>query len=77
MIRRLLPATVLAVAAVTVVTASPAEARACKFDHACATIYYSDSTRTTVVGEKYEDCNGAVDMWGVRSGYIDFYESPC
>lgn len=77
MIRRLLPATVLAVAAVTVVTASPAEARACKINHACATVYYSDSTRTTVVGEKYEDCNGAVDMWGVRSGYIDFYESPC
>ncbi|GAA3090771.1 hypothetical protein [Nonomuraea salmonea] len=50
MIRRLLPATVLAVAAVTVVTASPAEARACKINHACATIYYGDSTRTTVVG---------------------------
>ncbi|MEV5894094.1 DUF6289 family protein [Nonomuraea fuscirosea] len=77
MIRRLLPATVLAVAAVTVVTTGPAEARACKHGHACATIFYSDSTRTTVVGEKYEGCDGSVDMWGVRSGYQDFYESPC
>ncbi|MEU8357337.1 DUF6289 family protein [Nonomuraea sp. NPDC048882] len=77
MLRRLLPATVLAVAAVTAVTTGPAQARACKHGHACVTVFYSDSTRTTVVGEKYEDCDGAVDMWGVRSGYQDFYESPC
>ncbi|MEV5328917.1 DUF6289 family protein [Nonomuraea sp. N2-4H] len=77
MIRRLLPATVLAVAAVTAVTASPAEARACKIGHACVTVFYSDSTKTTVVGEKYEECDGRVDSWGVRTGYLDFYESPC
>ncbi|MFB4278335.1 DUF6289 family protein [Nonomuraea sp. MTCD27] len=77
MIRRALLATVLALAAVTTVTTGTAQARACKLGHACVTVYYSDSTRTTVVGERYEDCNGAVDMWGVRSGYLDFYESPC
>ncbi|UBU08533.1 DUF6289 family protein [Nonomuraea gerenzanensis] len=77
MIRRLLLATVLALASVTAVTTGPAQARACKIDHTCVTVYYSDSTRTVVVGEKYEDCNGAVDMWGVRSGYLEFYESPC
>jgi Family of unknown function (DUF6289) len=77
MIRRLLLSTVLAMAAVTTVTTGTAQARACKIDHTCATIYFSDSTHTVVVGEKYEDCNGAVDMWGVRSGYQEFYEDPC
>ncbi|GAA2214483.1 hypothetical protein GCM10009850_099480 [Nonomuraea monospora] len=76
MIRRLLLATVLALAAVTVSTA-PAQARACKYNYTCVTVFYSDSTRTTVVGEKYEDCTGVVDMWGVRTGYLEFYESPC
>ncbi|MFC4114068.1 DUF6289 family protein [Nonomuraea zeae] len=77
MIRRLLLATVLALAAVTTVTTGPAQARACKYNYACVTVFYSDSTRTTVVGEKYEDCTGVVDMWGVRTGYLEFYESPC
>ncbi|MFC5834566.1 DUF6289 family protein [Nonomuraea insulae] len=77
MIRRALLATVLGLAAVTIVTTGPAQARACRIDYTCVTTFYSDSAHTTVVGEKYEDCAGNASMWGVRSGYLTFDESPC
>ncbi|SEG96989.1 hypothetical protein SAMN05444920_110176 [Nonomuraea solani] len=76
MIRRALLATLLALAAVSV-AAAPAQARACKHGYTCVTVWYSDSTRTVVVGEKYEDCEGNAEMWGTRSGYVTFDESPC
>ncbi|MEU4510022.1 DUF6289 family protein [Nonomuraea wenchangensis] len=79
MIRRVLTpllATLLAAAAVTAATASPAQARACRIDHYCVTTFYSDGTYTTVVGELYEDCAGNRSMWGTR-GIPVFVETPC
>ncbi|WP_188196442.1 DUF6289 family protein [Nonomuraea sp. SYSU D8015] len=77
MIRRVLVATLLAAATVAAVTSSPAAARACKIDHVCYTVYYSDSSRTTVVGELVVGCDGERSMWGTRTGFYDFSESPC
>lgn len=79
MIRRSLPAMLLAAALAAALTAvtGPAQARACRIDHTCVTTYYSDSSRTVVVGEKYESCDGRVSGWGTRTGYLEFEESPC
>jgi hypothetical protein len=76
MIRRALLATLLALATVSMVTASPAQARACQIDHYCYTTFYADGTYTTVVGELYEDCFGNRSMWG-RRGIPVFVETPC
>ncbi|GAA3646806.1 hypothetical protein GCM10022224_007000 [Nonomuraea antimicrobica] len=77
MIRRALLATILGLAAVTAVTTGPAQARACQLSYTCVTTYYSDSAHTTVVGGKFEDCEGNTSTWGVRTGYLTFDESPC
>jgi hypothetical protein len=77
MIRRALLATLLGLATVVTVSASPAHARACRIDHYCVTTYYSDNTYTTPVGGKYEDCNGNASTWGTRSGHPTFEETPC
>ncbi|GAA5058604.1 hypothetical protein HNP84_005481 [Thermocatellispora tengchongensis] len=77
MIRRALLAAVLAVTAFAVIPGAPAQARVCRIDHTCYTTYFSDATHTTVVGGKLETCDGSVSTWGVRTGYIEFEESPC
>ncbi|MEU0571898.1 DUF6289 family protein [Nonomuraea sp. NPDC005983] len=77
MIRRALVASVIAVAALAAGPAGPAQARACSLGSSCVTTYYSDSSQTTVVGGKYEDCDGTVSTWGTRTGYLTFSESLC
>ncbi|MFK3984054.1 DUF6289 family protein [Micromonospora sp. NPDC050397] len=77
MIRRVLLAAAIAVAALVVVPGTPAQARACKADHDCYTAFYSDSSHTTLVGALSESCDGTRSMWGRRSGYLTFSESPC
>jgi hypothetical protein len=77
MIRRALLAAVLATTAVTVVTTSPAQARACSLDYVCYTTYYSDNTYTTAVGGKFVNCDGAGSSWGTVTVYKDFVETPC
>jgi hypothetical protein len=62
---------------VLVVPASPAQARACQIDYYCTTTFYSDSSRTTVVGRLTEDCDGARYFWGSRGHNARFVESPC
>lgn len=76
--RAITAATIAAVAtAAALVPAAPAQARACIIQHECFTTWYSDSSRTVVVGGKYEDCFGNISTWGVRSAYITFEEYPC
>ncbi|MFF5206926.1 DUF6289 family protein [Streptosporangium sp. NPDC000396] len=77
MIRRALLAATLAVTAFAVIPGAPAQARVCQLGYTCNTTYYSDSAHTTVVGGKYEDCDGNASTWGVRSGYLTFTEIPC
>ncbi|WP_214409659.1 DUF6289 family protein [Sphaerisporangium fuscum] len=77
MIRRVLAATALAAAAFVVIPAGTASARACQLDYRCVTTYYSDSSHTSIVGTKYEDCAGNVTWSGSRSGYPEFVETPC
>jgi len=33
-------------------------------------LYYSDSTYTTVVGERYQDCSEGREGWGATSHYV-------
>lgn len=77
MFRRVLVAAALAAATVLAIPGGPAQARACRIDYACALVFFSDSSHTTVVGELDTDCDGTESMWGVRSGYQQFFEAPC
>ncbi|MBO4209179.1 DUF6289 family protein [Micromonospora echinofusca] len=77
MLRRTLAAATLGVAAIAVLPGAPAQARACMIDHQCTTYYYSDSSKTTIVGSLYEECDGSRYQWGTRTGYLTFTEVPC
>jgi hypothetical protein len=79
MLRRVLVAAALAVSATAtaVLPAAPAQARACTINHYCYTTWYSNAAHTTVVGGKYEDCDGDITQWGVRSAYITWSEHNC
>ena len=79
MVRRsLILASATVISALTlIVPASPAQARACRVDFYCTTTFYADSTRTTVVGELYEDCNGDRSFWGRRGADPLFIETRC
>jgi hypothetical protein len=79
MIRRILLATALTVAAVgvAVAPATPALANACPLGNECETNFYSDGTHTTLVGSIFVDCQGNTEQWGVRSGYQTSSRQPC
>ncbi|MEU4233554.1 hypothetical protein AB0F17_55510 [Nonomuraea sp. NPDC026600] len=76
MIRRASLAVLLALGTLTVIS-SPAHARACRIDYHCETYYYTDSTRTTLTGIKYENCVGDETWVGTRGSYPEFYETLC
>ncbi|WDZ86171.1 DUF6289 family protein [Micromonospora cathayae] len=77
MIRRAAVALVLAASAFAMIPGSPAQARACRIDFECYTTYYSDASKTTVVGSLYESCTGTRYFDGVRTGYLTFQETRC
>ncbi len=79
MMRRVLVAAALAASATVtaVLPAAPAQARACTIGAYCYTTWYSNAAHTTAVGGKFEDCDGGVTMWGIRSGYVTFTETSC
>ena len=79
MLRRAFTAAILAgiTAAAVIVPAMPAQARACTINHYCYTTWYSNASRTVVVGQLFEDCDGTRSMWGVRSPYLTFSENNC
>ena len=77
MLRRVLMTAALVATAVLAVPGTPALARACPLDWYCHWVYYSDSTYTTVIGERVTGCSGDSYTWGVRSSHQDYTESPC
>jgi len=79
MLRRAFTAAALATvaSAAVLVPAAPAQARACTINHYCYTTWYSNASRTVVVGQLFEDCDGTRSMWGVRSPYLTFSENNC
>ncbi len=79
MLRRAIVAATLAISstAIAVIPTTPAMARACRIDHFCYTDYYSDATHTTLVGGKFEDCDGEIRTWGRRTGSYTWSETPC
>ncbi|SCL16638.1 hypothetical protein GA0070616_1071 [Micromonospora nigra] len=77
MIRRTLAAATVAAGIFALLPGAPAQARACMIDWQCTTYYYSDSSRTTIVGALYEDCDGYRANWGTRTAHVSFTEVPC
>ena len=75
----MLVAVTLAVSATAtaVLPAAPAQARACTINHYCYTTWYSNAAHTTMVGGKFEDCDGDITQWGVRSAYMTWTENNC
>lgn len=41
------------------------------------TIYYSDASHTTEVGERGIDCWGHLCRWGTTSAYYETFSVPC
>ena len=41
------------------------------------TIYFSNASKTTVVGERHLFCSGQVYKWGTTSPYYTRYSTPC
>lgn len=39
--------------------------------------YYSDQTRTTIVGGWRFNCAGEIDTWGTQTGYVSYADIPC
>lgn len=40
-------------------------------------IFYSDSSFTTQVGERYRDCDDSRDNWGIRTQFVEAYQWDC
>jgi spermidine/putrescine-binding protein len=79
MIRRVITAAALAAAATftAIVPAAPASARACTINFYCFHRYYADAAHTVLVGQRFEDCDGSMSMWGTFGPYATFSENPC
>lgn len=85
MIRRLLVAalfacTMIAPAAVTTATPTPAVPPRTTWDnnHMYYYDYYSDSTYTQLVGQAWRRCNlEYVMMWGQETPYMSYSMEPC
>lgn len=41
------------------------------------TLYYSDATYTTVIGERYIPCDGQTWSWGTTSAYYETSTESC
>lgn len=39
--------------------------------------YYSDSTKTNLVGGWWFDCNQEIRTWGQQTGYVSYYRTQC
>ena len=39
--------------------------------------FYSDDTFTTVVGERYLECNSGLANWGVHTRFVEAYQWDC
>lgn len=68
---------VIGAAAVAVLPAVPAQARACTINAYCVTTWYKDAAKTIVVGQKIEECDGATWQWGSHDAYVTFTETNC
>ena len=77
MIGKIAAVVALAAAALVVIPATSASARACTAGAECYTTWYSNAAHTTVVGWMHEACNGTITTWGTRSGYVTFSEISC
>ncbi|MFC4015634.1 DUF6289 family protein [Nonomuraea purpurea] len=73
---RITLALVLACAGYTFLS-TPAQASFCKPHHTCSTTYYSDATRTEVIGRYTVDCHGTVHETGTRSEYSTYNSYIC
>lgn len=40
--------------------------------------YYSDATKTVLVGQGFQNCNGTYTLfWGTETAYATFVSEPC
>lgn len=74
---RLLAAVVISAAAWALPVQTATAAEACGELATCTTHYYSDATKTTLVGAYRVHCGGHVTQYGQVTIYKNFYVQPC
>lgn len=75
--RRILIATVAALAALVLPYAPQAQASTCGLATACFTNYYGNAAHTNLVGYYNIYCGGAVSRWGTTSPYVVYSVQSC
>jgi Family of unknown function (DUF6289) len=76
-VRRVLTATIAALAALVLPYAPQAQASTCGLSTACFTNYYSSAAHTSLVGYYAIYCGGAVSKWGTTSPYSTYSVQSC
>jgi hypothetical protein len=77
-IRRLVIAATVALAAALVIPTAQAQAiPACGSRYACLYQWWADRAHTVFNGFLSVDCTGDVTTSGTRSGYLVFSQAPC
>ncbi|WP_084964793.1 DUF6289 family protein [Thermoactinospora rubra] len=77
LIRRLAVAAAVVAGSLALVPAPAAQASFCKPNYNCVLTYYSDASKTVVVGRYQVDCRGQVYESGVRSDYSTYWAGLC
>jgi hypothetical protein len=77
-IRRLVIAATIALAAAVVIPTAQAQAiPACGDRYACLYQWWADRAHTVLNGFLSVDCTGDVTTFGTRGGYLVFSQVPC
>ncbi|MFC4007035.1 DUF6289 family protein [Nonomuraea purpurea] len=56
---------------------APAQASFCQPNYSCTSTYYSDASKTEVVGRYSVDCRGTVSETGTRTPYSTYNAYLC
>lgn len=77
MIRRILLTAALAIGFTSVGVAPAQAGEACGVVVSCVTNYYQNGTYSTVVGQRFVDCDGTVTRWGTVTVWKNVMDEPC
>jgi len=78
MVRRFAAIFAMSIAAAAALPASPVTAaEGCGVAFSCTTNYYSSSTYTTLVGQRFVECDGTETRWGTNTVWKKVTSSAC
>ncbi|GAA2045269.1 hypothetical protein GCM10009839_56530 [Catenulispora yoronensis] len=78
MIRRLTVVAALVGGTLTALPTAPAQAvSTCRLNSECVTTYYTNVSRTQIVGQITVFCDGSTSEWGTLRGFPVVQNVPC